>query len=139
MFYTDRQLAIMEFLQRYRRMAGKSPTLGEIAEHFHVSKVTVHDHVRQLEAKGAVRKAPHLARSLEIVDPDFLEPDPSEETGDERLVKAVIDGTVAGTPLRPDANDGRDAVAVAEATQQSLESRQPVDVPLPAGCSLQSD
>ena len=99
MFYTDRQLAIMEFLQRYRRMAGKSPTLGEIAEHFHVSKVTVHDHVRQLEAKGAVRKAPHRARSLEIVDPDFLEPDPSEETGDERLPVSVLGSIAAGRPI----------------------------------------
>ena len=70
MFYTDRQVAILEFLQRYRRMAGKSPTLGEMADHFQVSKVTVHDHIRQLESKGAVRKAPHKGRALEILDPD---------------------------------------------------------------------
>ena len=99
MFYTDRQVAILEFLQRYRRMSGKSPTLGEIAEHFQVSKVTVHDHIRQLESKGAVRKAPHRARALEILDPNYLDPDPNEETPDSVLPVSVLGRIAAGQPI----------------------------------------
>ena len=72
MFYTDRQLAILEFIQRYRGDRGVSPTLEEIAQHFGVTKVTIYDHIRQLEKKGAIRKVPHLARSLEILDEEFL-------------------------------------------------------------------
>ncbi len=73
MFYTDRQLEILEFLSRFRRLRGVAPTLEEIAQHFGVTKVTIHDHIRQLEKKSAVRKVPHLARSIEIVDEEFLE------------------------------------------------------------------
>ena len=112
MFYTDRQVAIMEFLQRYRRMAGKSPTLGEIAEQFGVSKVTVHDHIRQLESKGAVRKAPHRARALEILDPDYLDPDPSEMHAEGTLPVTVLGRIAAGSPI--DAIENPETVDLAD-------------------------
>ena len=97
-FYTDKQLAIIEFIQRFRRMRGKSPTLGEMAEHFRVSKVTVHDHLRQLEAKGAVRKAPHRARALEILDPDYIDrAQPPPEEG--RLPVKLLGTIAAGRPI----------------------------------------
>ncbi len=98
MFYTDRQLAILEFLQRYRRMAGKSPTLGEIAEHFQVSKVTVHDHICQLESKGAVKKAPHRARALEILDPNYLDEERAEPAAG-HLPVTVLGRIAAGRPI----------------------------------------
>ncbi|MHC4935039.1 MAG: transcriptional repressor LexA [Planctomycetota bacterium] len=98
-FYTDRQVAVLEFLQRYQRMAGKAPTLSEISEHFGVSKVTVHDHIRQLEAKGAVRKAPHRARALEILDPDYIDPDPAQGTTDGILPLTVLGRIAAGQPI----------------------------------------
>ena len=98
MYYTDRQIAIMEFLQRFRRMRGVSPTLEEIAESFGVSKVTVYDHVRQLEKKGALRKEPHKARALQILDPNFLEDDtPRPEQG--ALPIQVLGSIAAGQPI----------------------------------------
>jgi len=112
MFYTDRQLAIMEFLQRFRRMSGKSPTLSEIAEHFQVSKVTIHDHIRQLELKGAVRKAPHRARALEILDRDYLDPDPSEEPLEGRLPVNVLGKIAAGQPI--DAIENPESIDLAD-------------------------
>ncbi|MFQ5654614.1 MAG: transcriptional repressor LexA [Planctomycetota bacterium] len=99
MFYTDRQMEILEFLRRYRRMRGRSPTLEEIAQQFGVSKVTIHDHVRQLEKKGAVRKEPRLARSLEIIDPEFLDPPAGEAGGGETLPVTVLGRIAAGEPL----------------------------------------
>lgn len=97
MFYTDRQLEIMEFIQRYRKMRGVSPTLEEIAGQFGVSKVTIHDHIRQLEKKAAIRKVPHLARSLEVIDPSFSQPISPE--GDRGVTLEVRGRIAAGVAI----------------------------------------
>ncbi|RME71647.1 MAG: transcriptional repressor LexA [Planctomycetota bacterium] len=66
MTLTPKQLAIVEFLVAYRDAHGLSPTLEEIARHFGVSKITVHEHVAQLCKKGAIRKKPYQSRSLTV-------------------------------------------------------------------------
>jgi repressor LexA len=71
--YTRRQKQVMEFLAAYQREnEGMSPTLEEIGEHLGITRVTAFQHVRALERKGAVRHEALLARSIEILDPDFL-------------------------------------------------------------------
>jgi repressor LexA len=65
----------MEFVAEYQRDHGVSPTLEEVGEHLGITRVTVFQHVRALVKKGAIRSAPLLARSLEILDPD-LKPRP---------------------------------------------------------------
>lgn len=50
---------------------------------------------------------------------------------DERFVRAIIDATGRDAPLRPNALDGRAAVAVTEAAQRSMESHQAVEIPAP--------
>jgi repressor LexA len=69
--YTPRQKAILSFIARYRREHGVSPTLEEIGREFGVHRVTVFQHVNALERRGALRRSASLARSIEIVDPDF--------------------------------------------------------------------
>ena len=49
--------------------------------------------------------------------------------GDERMIRALVDATREGRPTRPDAVDGRQAVAVAEAAMQSMDSGMPEAVP----------
>ena len=71
MYYTNKQLEIMEFLQEFRRHRQLSPTLDEMATQFGVSRVTIHEHVKGLIKKGAIQSAPYKARSIEILDPDF--------------------------------------------------------------------
>ena len=44
----------MEFIQQFREERGISPTLDEIASNFGVTKITVYEHVNQLERKGAL-------------------------------------------------------------------------------------
>ncbi len=61
----------MSFLAAYQQRHGVSPTLEEIGNDLGVTRVTVFQHVRSLEEKGAVRREPLLARSLEILDPEF--------------------------------------------------------------------
>ena len=72
MRYTPRQREVMECIARYQKAEGISPTLEEVGEHLGITRVTVFQHVRALEKKGALRTEPLLARSLEILDPDYL-------------------------------------------------------------------
>ena len=72
MYYTDRQMEIMEFLQQFFQERKTSPTLEEVAQAFGVTKVTIHGHLKGLEERGAIRRTPHLSRAIEILDEDYL-------------------------------------------------------------------
>lgn len=67
MFFTDRQLKVLGFVNSYTRTNGVAPTLKEIAEQFGVTKVTALEHLRALEKKNAIRRSRHQPRSIEIV------------------------------------------------------------------------
>jgi repressor LexA len=67
-YFTERQLKILNFLRTYIQDREVSPTLEEIANHFSISRVTAHEHIRALEKKGALRKVPNHARSIELAD-----------------------------------------------------------------------
>ena len=68
---TPRQLEILRFIRDFRSRCGYSPTMQEIGDHLHLTKVTVFEHVGALERKGLLlRGAKHKARSLQI-SPDF--------------------------------------------------------------------
>jgi len=71
---TPRQLQIVRYIRDFRARRGYSPTLQEMGDHFHLSKVTVFEHVGALERKGVLlRGARHSARSLRV-SPDFSAP-----------------------------------------------------------------
>ncbi|MCA8962870.1 MAG: transcriptional repressor LexA, partial [Planctomycetes bacterium] len=71
-----------------------------IAQNFGVSKVTVHDHIRQLERKKAVQREKHRARSLEILDPDYCDSASEVDTTSEyRLPLAILGRIAAGRPI----------------------------------------
>lgn len=63
---TPKQLQIVDFIVRYRDEKGLAPTLEEIARELGVSKITVYEHVTQLERKGAVSKQKYQSRSIEV-------------------------------------------------------------------------
>lgn len=69
--YTKRQREILIFVGGYMREHGVAPTLEEIGQEFGLHRVTVFQHMRSLEARGAVRRSPLLARAIEILDPDY--------------------------------------------------------------------
>lgn len=68
MYLTEKQLHVLEFIREYRHHRQISPTLDEMATHFGVSKMTIHEHVRALEEKGAITRVKHRARSIELVE-----------------------------------------------------------------------
>ena len=71
---TKKQALIMEFIRDYLSTHGVSPTYREIMTALGLSSVSaVAEHIDNLVAKGALRKLPGAARSLEIVTPDHPE------------------------------------------------------------------
>lgn len=71
---TKKQALIMEFIRDYLSAHGISPTYREIMTALGLSSVSaVAEHIDNLVAKGALRKLPGTARSLEIVTPDHPE------------------------------------------------------------------
>ncbi len=69
MYFTEKQLRILEFIKLFRDERGISPTLEEIAENFGVTKITIYEHINQLERKGALKREKFRARSIELLVP----------------------------------------------------------------------
>jgi len=92
---TPRQLDIVRFILTYRARRGLSPTLQEMADHLGVSPVTVFEHTRALERKGAIRRTPNEARSLEVIAPELLELAPPQES----LSLPLVGEIAAGRPI----------------------------------------
>ncbi len=66
---TPKQLRVFEFVKAFRSSHGYAPTLEEIAIEFGVSKITVLQHLRALEKRGAIRRGRYQARSIEVREP----------------------------------------------------------------------
>lgn len=68
---TVRQKQILKFYKDCQRQTGVLPTLREAADHFGFkSRNAVVQHLRLIERKGAVRRAPGRSRSMEFLGPD---------------------------------------------------------------------
>jgi repressor LexA len=91
MYFTEKQLRIMEFIQQFRAERGISPTLEEIAEYFGVTKITIYEHINQLERKGALKREKFRARSIELLVP-------VEERGS-RFSLPLMGNLRAGSPI----------------------------------------
>lgn len=70
MFLTTRQLDILNFIREFIHDKQVSPTLEEMSQYFGVTKITVYEHVKALEKKGAIRKMANMARSITLVEDD---------------------------------------------------------------------
>jgi repressor LexA len=92
---TARQHEIIKYIWKYRKRRGLAPTLAEIANELGISKVTVHEHIAQLEKKGALEKEPFLSRSTRLTRRMLRE---LEKTLEEqsRFVGVEDDGLEAG-------------------------------------------
>jgi len=68
MSLTDRQKAVLEFIQSHRDGHGVIPSLREIQAHFHfASPNAANKHLIALEKKGAIQRSGGTARSLSLV------------------------------------------------------------------------
>ncbi len=71
--YTVRQQQVLEFVRATLEERGIAPTLEEIATDLGgISRVSVLDHLRALERKGAIKRRQREARAIEILDPQYV-------------------------------------------------------------------
>ncbi len=112
---TPRQLEILRYIRDCRSRQGYSPTMQEIGDRFHLTRVTVFEHVEALEKKGLiVREARHKARSLRVSD-DFKFPD------DARPTQIPLVGRIAaGAPI--DAVEDHETLDLEELFDSPLET-----------------
>jgi repressor LexA len=104
MYFTKRQLEVLDFVRHYIAEFRVAPTLEEMADHFRVSKITIHDHLKTLEEKGVLRRIKNRARAIEIVDealPEASRGSAESGRGEERLVLPVLGLVQAGSPHEP--------------------------------------
>ena len=97
---TPKQLTIVEFIRQYERENKLSPTLDEIAKHMGTSKVTVFEHMRSLERKGAIRRSYYKSRSVELA-PELA------VTDEERRQFPLVGTIAAGHPIEAIEQIGR--------------------------------
>ncbi len=72
---TPRQQQILRVIRRTVTRTGCAPTLREIAQSTGLSSMaTVYAHLRQLEARGWIRRRRHKTRAIELLDPPPLPP-----------------------------------------------------------------
>jgi SOS-response transcriptional repressor LexA len=72
MRYTPRQFQVLREIHDFQCLHRYSPTFDQLGKLLKVSAITVFDHLTALERKGAIRRRRYEARSVEIVDQDFL-------------------------------------------------------------------
>ncbi|MBN2584405.1 MAG: transcriptional repressor LexA [Planctomycetes bacterium] len=89
---TPRQLEIVDFIRSFSREHGYSPTLDEMAAEMGVSKVTIFEHLKALERKGAVVRSYHKARSVELA-PELV------RGPDDATVLPLVGTIAAGAPI----------------------------------------
>jgi len=89
---TRRQREIYEFIRRFVKQKGYSPSLEEIGANFGLSSVaTVHKHVQHLVEKGFLKKAWNRSRSIEPLD--------AAGPGDASRSLPVLGTVAAGVPI----------------------------------------
>ena len=88
---TKRQKQFLDYIKKFIKKKGYSPSLEEIRRHFRLaSKSTVHHHIKILKEKGELNKLAHQARTIEI----------TKNKQPSNIVKIPMLGTItAGEPI----------------------------------------
>lgn len=105
---TRRQREIYDYLGEFIEENGYAPSLEEIASRFGLSSVaTVHEHLENLESKGALRRDPHRSRAIELTE--------TTAAGHPRMAAVelpLLGRVAAGQPIEAVAED--ETIAVPE-------------------------
>lgn len=108
---TQRQMQILDVIRDGVRKRGFPPSIREIGAHIGVaSSSTVHNHLRQLEEKGYIRRDPSRSRSIEIIG-------------------GAAERTAAITAVGE--NDRVGMYPLLEGVDPGLADREPLRIPLP--------
>jgi repressor LexA len=93
---TEKQQAILTFIETATERHGRPPTVREIADHFgYRSPRAVSDHLDALERKGALQRQPGTARGLVVIAAaDPTSPAPPRDAG-----IPIVGDVAAGLPI----------------------------------------
>lgn len=84
---TPRKKKILDFINSYSQKYGFAPSIPEIAKHFNLAISTIHQHLKELEVGGYLKKEKNQSRSLMV-------------TTSEAMVRIPLRGTIAaGEPI----------------------------------------
>lgn len=108
---TPKQLRIFKFIRQFRDTHEYAPTLEEIAVHFRVSKITVLQHLRALEKRGAIRRGRYQTRGIEICT--------SANAGPHATTLPLIGVIAAGAPI--EAIEDRELVDISELVRDKMD------------------
>jgi repressor LexA len=89
---TDKQQAILDFINEYVKANGFPPSVREIGQHFGVYPATVQDHISALERKGYLQKKRFQSRTLSV-------PASSRQPLNNENGVPIIGRVAAGLPL----------------------------------------
>jgi repressor LexA len=64
---TDRQSEILSFIEKFISENEYPPSLREIGENFAITPKAVHDHLRALQKKGAIKIIPEISRGIVVL------------------------------------------------------------------------
>ncbi|MGE3173367.1 MAG: transcriptional repressor LexA [Planctomycetota bacterium] len=105
---TEKQIRVLRYFRDFRREKGIAPTLDEAASALGVSKITIHEHLKQLTRKGAIYRDRAKARAVAILhDPD------AEDAPVANLPTLPLLGRIAaGRPI--EALEDREEISLAE-------------------------
>lgn len=106
---TDRQRAVLAFIQDHAEREGAPPTLQQIADAFGFAQAcAAHKHVRRLQQAGYLEVRPNQARGIRLAGRQGM---PAQrhrlKARDERLELPVLGQVAAGTPIGADIGSDR--------------------------------
>src|SRR5262245_63330073 len=87
---TERQQAILDFINEYAEGNGFPPSIREIGRHFGIYPATVQDHISALERKGYLQKKRFQSRTLSV---------PASSRRPTGNAISIVGRVVAGVPL----------------------------------------
>jgi repressor LexA len=86
---TERQQAVLTFVEEFCRLKGYPPTVREVAAHFTVQPRAAADHLAALKKNGYLRREPGLSRGLSL----------ASRIEDQVVEVPVLGRIAAGRPL----------------------------------------
>lgn len=64
---SPRQKQIFEYIKKFLKKKGYSPSLEEVGKHYRLGKSTIHQHIAALKEKGYLDKTNYQPRAIEII------------------------------------------------------------------------
>ena len=98
---TEKQLAILQYIELYIKQQGYPPTIREIGEKFQITAKGAYDHLKAIEKKGYIKSEKNRSRAIELLKTSTG----GAPIAGEQIVSIPLVGRVAaGIPITAEEN-----------------------------------